>query len=224
MTTTLPVIAQSLPPELPPNLPDRWTLPTPPGAALPLVLADFENAAMELGVETAVVRAVAQVESGGRTGFDDKKRPLIRYEPHIFRDLTDGQFDADHPDLSTAYQSAQYWVIFNYDYDEMWDALSRAFELAPEQAVMCCSWGMFQVLGQHALKVGWTDLKWFVSDMFYSENQHLRAFLGYCRSTGIVGYLRDHDWANFALGYNGGDYRRHNYDGKIADAYAQFSQ
>lgn len=228
MSTTLPFIAQTLPRPVPRDLPHRWTLPTPPGAALPLVMADFESAARDLGVETAAVRAVAQVESGGRTGFDGKGRPLIRYENHWFQDLTNGQFDADYPDLSAAYGSAQYEATHQYGgekgNDEQWDLLTRAFELAPEAAVMCCSWGMFQVMGKHATDVGWANLETFVNDMFYSASQHLRAFLGFCRSNGLIDYLRDHDWASFAQHYNGGDYRSHNYDGQLADAYAQFSE
>src|SRR5690349_15017567 len=45
-----------------------WHLPTS-GAARKLAKSDFEAAARELGCETAAVRAVAEVESGGRTGF-----------------------------------------------------------------------------------------------------------------------------------------------------------
>src|SRR5262249_44065735 len=136
-----------------PHTPAHWPLPTPPGAALPLVLADFESAAKELGGETAAVRAVAGVESGGRHGFDAKKRPVLRYENHIFRSLTRSQFDRSHPDLSAAYGSAQYRATHQFGgikyADEQWDLLQRAFALAPDQAVMACSWGMFQVMGEN---------------------------------------------------------------------------
>jgi hypothetical protein len=208
--------------------PAHWPLPQPPGAALPLVLSDFENAARELGVETAAIRAVAKVESGGRTGgFDAKKRPVLRYENHIFRSLTHRQYDKTHPDLSAAYGSTQYRATHRFrdiQYaDEQWGLLQRAFALAPDQAVMACSWGMFQVMGENHKMVGWPSLQQFVKDMFYSTNQHLRAFLAYCRHAGLVPYLKAHDWAAFAQGYNGPSYRQNHYDAFLAQYYAQYS-
>jgi hypothetical protein len=211
-----------------PQAPGHWPLPTPPGAALPLVPADFVNAAKELGVETAAVHAVAGVESGGRAGFDAKKRPVLRYENHIFRSLTRGQFDKTHPDLSCAFGSAQYRATHRFGgmqyADEQWGLLTAAFALAPDQAVMACSWGMFQVMGENYRMVGWRDLQQFVKDMFYSESQHLRAFLGYCRHAGLVPYLKAHQWAAFAQGYNGPSYRQNRYDTLLAQYYAQYSR
>lgn len=200
-----------------------WQLPTS-GAALPLVAADFENAARDLGVETAAVHAVAQVESGGRTGFDGVNRPLIRYENHYFRKLTGGRYDESHPDLSAGYASDQYWATHQAGNDEQFELLRRAFELDPEAAVKSCSWGMFQVMGENATIAGWTDLAVFVDDMFYSANQHLRAFLGFCRYNGLVGALADHDWASFAMRYNGENYRDNAYDTLLAQAYEQWSR
>jgi len=206
----------------------HWQLPTPPGAALTLVLADFDQAAKELGVETAAIRAVAGVESGGRSGFDAKKRPVIRYENHIFRSLTKKQFDKSHPDLSAPYGSAQYKSTHRFGgikyADEQWGLLEAAWALAPDAAVQACSWGMFQVMGENYRSVGWTDLQQFVKDMFYSEAQHLRAFLGYCRHAGLVPYLKSHNWAAFAQGYNGPSYRQNHYDTFLAQNYAKYSK
>ncbi len=207
----------------------RWALPTPQsGGALPLVLADFQAAAQQLGVETAAVRAVAAVESGGRSGFDAKKRPVIRYENHIFRALTKARYDKSHPNLSAAYNSAQYKSTHRFGgiqyADEQWGLLDAAFSLAPNEAVMACSWGMFQVMGENYKSVGWTDLHQFVTDMFYSASQHLRAFLGYCRHAGLVPDLKTHAWARFAQGYNGPSYRQNHYDTQLAHYFAQYSR
>lgn len=207
--------------------PGPWSLPAR-GAALSLVRSDFETAAHQLGVETAAIRAVAAVESGGRTGFDAKKRPVIRYENHIFRHLTRSRYDASHPELSAAYGSAQYQRTHRFGgaryADEQWALLGAAFALAPDQAVMACSWGMFQVMGENYRSVGWTRLPQFVTDMFYSESQHLRAFLGFCRNAGLVSYLKNHQWARFAQGYNGPSYRQNHYDAQLAHYYAQYSR
>ena len=48
--------------------------------------------------------------------------------------------------------------------------------------------------------------------MFYSEGQHLRAFLGFCGHNGLVAYLKKHQWTSFARAYNGPSYADHAYD------------
>lgn len=205
-----------------------WQLPTPPGDALPLVRADFEQAARELGCEVAAIRAVSKVESGGRTGFDHLKRPIIRYENHYFKRLTNGRYNISHPDLSNDYKSAGYKRTHNAKgnayQDQQWNLLQAAFALAPEAAVMSCSWGMFQVMAEHYRDLGWTSVEQFVKDMFFSEGQHLRAFLGFCRANHLVRYLQKHQWASFALRYNGKKYRDHDYDGQLARAYALYKR
>ena len=45
----------------------------------------FENAAKTLNVEVAAIRAVHQVEAGGRSGFLPDGRAMILFEGHIFR-------------------------------------------------------------------------------------------------------------------------------------------
>jgi hypothetical protein len=203
-------------------------LPAPPGEALPLVRADFENAAREIGVDVAAIHAVATVESGGRSGFDAKKRPIIRYENHVFRRLTHGRFDRTHPNLSTSYKSTQYKATHRLSgikgQDEQWDLLNAAFALAPDEAVMSCSWGMFQVMGEGYRDIGWTNIDQFVKDMFFSEAQHLRAFLRFCKHNRLVSYIKNHQWASFAQRYNGKDFRTNHYDTRLAQAYAQYSQ
>ncbi|MFO0760398.1 MAG: N-acetylmuramidase family protein [Byssovorax sp.] len=197
-----------------------WTLPTE-GEALTLVEADFVAAARDLDVEVAAVHAVAEVESGGRTGFDDKKRPKILFEIHLFREHTNGRYDTSHPQLSAPY-SARRRRRASYARDQ-WVVINEAFALDKEAAVKSASWGMFQVLGSNAFDCGWTTLQQFVTDMFTSEAQHMRAFLGFCRANGLVRHLKRHAWASFAAAYNGPSYADNAYDTKMANAYARWS-
>jgi hypothetical protein len=197
-----------------------WSIPDK-GEALKLVPADFDNAARELGVEAAAIHAVASVESGGRTGFDGHNRPKIRYENHKFRTHTKHRFDKSHPHLSCAYGSKNYKLTHGAKSDQ-YALLREAFALAPEAAIMACSWGMFQVMGENYKAIGWKDVHQFVLDMFYSEGQHLRAFLGFCRANGLVPYLKTHAWASFAQRYNGADYASNAYDVKMRNYYNQY--
>jgi hypothetical protein len=202
-----------------PAAPTAWTLPES-GEALPLVASDFESAGRELGVEAAAVHAVAEVESGGRTGFDAKKRPKILFETHHFRAETKGAYNQSNPDLTAPFRSELQRASYKKD---QWDVIRAAFALDPDAAVKSASWGMFQVLGSNALDAGWTTLEQFVKDMFTSEAQHMRAFLGFCKHNKLTRYLATHDWAAFARGYNGPHYTDFSYDTKMATAYARYS-
>jgi len=198
----------------------RWTLPAH-GDALKLVASDFTNAARELGCEAAAVRAVAEVESGGRTGFDAQKRPKILFEIHLFRNNTGHRYDTSHPHLSAPYSSPRRRESYRKD---QWQVIHEAFALDPEAAVKSASWGMFQVLGSNYAMCGWKSVRQFVADMFVSEAQHMRAFLGYCRGAGLIRHLKNKNWAAFARGYNGPDYASNAYDTKMANAYRRYSR
>lgn len=197
-----------------------WTLPAS-GAARKLASTDFVAAANSLGCEVAAVRAVAEVESGGRTGFDDKKRPKILFEIHLFREATKSKYDKTHPHLSAPYKSPLRRASYKKD---QWAVMREAFGLDPDAAVKSASWGMFQVLGRNYQMCGWKNVRQFVYDMFESEGQHLRAFLGYCRGANITRHLKTRNWAAFALGYNGEDYKSNAYDTKMASAYARYKR
>lgn len=195
-----------------------WKLPSS-GDGRKLVTSDFKNAAHDLGCETAAVRAVAEVESGGRTGFDSKKRPKILFEIHLFRDNTKRKYDVSHPHLSAPYSSWRRRESYKKD---QWKVIREAFALDPAAAVKSASWGMFQVLGSNYKICGWKSVRQFVDDMFVSEAQHMRAFLGFCRANNLVRHLKTKNWAAFARGYNGPDYASNAYDTKMAAAYKRY--
>jgi hypothetical protein len=62
---------------------------------------DYKNAAKSIGCEVDVIKAIDKVESGGRSGYDKKKRPIILYERHIFSKNSDRKYDKSNPDLSS---------------------------------------------------------------------------------------------------------------------------
>jgi N-acetylmuramidase len=200
--------------------PHKWTLPVK-GAALKLAASDYASAAKTLGAEAAAVHAVSEVESGGRTGFDAHKRPKILFETHHFRVNSGGKFNASHPELTAPYSSPLRRASYNKD---QWKVIHAAFALDPHAAVKSASWGMFQVLGENAKACGWKSLEQFVTDMFYSEGQHMRVFLGFCKANNLTRYLARKDWASFARGYNGASYADFAYDIKMAAAYKRYAK
>src|SRR5271166_4311755 len=78
----------------------------PSGGAGKLTEANFAAAADALkpGVQLAMIRAFAEVESGGKSGFGPSGLPIIAYEGHIFRKYTNGKYDKSHPLLSYPYK------------------------------------------------------------------------------------------------------------------------
>jgi peptidoglycan hydrolase-like protein with peptidoglycan-binding domain len=194
--------------------PGVWVLPIQ-GTALPPSDSEVEQIADELEVEVNAIRSVSAVESGGRSGFDKKKRPLVRFETHYFQKLTKGRYNQSHPNLSAKYGTQAYKTAAKAS----WASINEAFSIAPEAAVMAASWGMFQVMGQFYPMGGWKSARSFVDDMFRSAGQHLRIFFGYCRKTNIVRYLKAKDFTSFAKHYNGPKYKDNQYDVKMRAAY-----
>ena len=192
-------------------------LPTANPNAPRLTDKDFQTAADEYGIEVAVIRAVAKVESGGRTGFDAQGRPKILFEAHIFHKFTKGKYDKQYPQLSQPT-----WALGKKYYSlDQWSRMYQAMDLDQEAAWKSASWGMFQIMGfNHS---GFDTVGQFVAAMFESEYQHLMSFLAFCADNDLIPVLKKKDWASFARSYNGAGYKQNKYDQAMAKAYEQYS-
>lgn len=176
--------------------------------------ADFQTAARRLGCDVDAIKAVAKVETK-RSPWFEIERPSILYERHYFKDLTGGIYDREYPDLSGPYQKK------HGTYREQYDTIARAAALNEPAALKSASWGMFQIMGKNHAAAGHPTIEAFVDAMMLGEQQHLAAFVSFVASdSGRQRALRDHDWATFALRYNGSNYRDFDYDGQMATAYA----
>lgn len=202
-------------------------LPAVAGTPPTLTEADFQRAALELGVEVAAIMAVAQVEAGGRAGFAADGRPIIRYELHVFHRRTKGHYHKTHPHLSQPTLAAGNPYHRGGQANE-WSLVLGAMILRPGNvravdAWFSTSWGMFQIMGFNAVRIGMGEIHNFVENMFASEAQHLRAFIAFCRTHHLVRHIQTHDWAAFARGYNGAGYAVNKYDERIGAAFARIS-
>ena len=156
------------------------------GAATPLCEADFRRAADRLACEVAAIKAVAQIESGGRSGFLSDKRPLILFESRWFHKLTNAAHDKSHPDISTPK-----WVR-NYDGGAgEYDRLARAIALDRAAAFRSTSWGMFQILGINHAPAGFACVETFVDAACACEGAHLDAFVSFVVTNRLDDELRD---------------------------------
>lgn len=183
-----------------------------------LAPADVEHAAELLGVEPAAIRAVIAVEAAGG-GFQPDGRPKVLFEAHRFSKLTRGLYDASHPDISSKVWRRDLYKGGSAE----WGRIERAARLNRPAALMAASWGMFQIMGENHRRTGYATVESFAAAMCQGEAEHLAAFLGFCKSSGLVDELRDRRWADFARIYNGPSFAKNSYDVRLAEAYQRFA-
>ncbi len=179
---------------------------------------DFDRAAEQIGCEVAVIRAVADVESGGRSGFLIDGRPKILFESRWFHKLTDGKYDQSHPNISTPT-----WVRNYRGGAKEFERLGEAIALDREAALKSASWGKFQILGVNHQRCGFDTVEDYVTGQLDSEGAHLDAFVAFVISNKLDDELRDKRWADFAASYNGPGYKQNRYDEKMGEAYAKYA-
>jgi hypothetical protein len=205
------------------------TIETPPSSSgppsAPLGDASYAAAAAALGpgVQVATIRAFAEVESGGKSGFWPSGRPIIAFEGQWFRKFTQGKFDSSNPQLSYRYQgkAGSKWQTNNHDPATAWKTLETAMALDHTAALSSTSWGMFQVMGFNYGKCGYPNVDAFVEKMKVGQQGHLDAFVGFCKNTkGLPQALAAKDFARCALLYNGPDYG--DYPIKIQRAFKKY--
>lgn len=203
---------------------------------------DFEAAAKSLSCEVAVIKAVAAVESGGRSGFDRTNRPLILFERHKFSKHSKHKFDSENPDISwpvgyvtekqvskgstqikkkiAKFLDASVHPYDYYDGDDSYKRLCKAYALDKVAALKACSWGMFQILGENAERLGYKNVQQFVSEIARSEKGHLAAFVKYIQSVPLCREgVKTKNWRKIAEGYNGQDYEQFDYHKKLENEY-----
>lgn len=188
------------------------------GPAKPLPADGFEEAAAVLHCDVATVKAVTIVETGGAGGFlsDGSGRPRILFEAAVFHDFTAGKFDASHPTLSVRTPNSSLYEGGAAEYDR----LSAACVLDRDAALRSTSWGLFQIMGENFDECGMKDVEAFVKAMAYSETAQVLAFACFCLHRGLGPSLVAHNWAIFADRYNGPDYLKNDYTGRLARAFA----
>ena len=184
--------------------------------AMVMTLPGINAAAQSLGVEPAVVRAVAEVESRG-SGFLPDGRPVILFEGHQFSKRTGGVYDPTYPTISYPRWTKAHYLGGAREY-ERFDIASHLNELAAMQST---SWGAFQIMGFNSAACGFDSVRQFVEAMRESADRHLLAFVEFVKSNGLAGHLRRMAWADFARAYNGAGYAANRYDEKLAAAYAK---
>ncbi len=180
----------------------------------------FIYSAKFLGCPVASVKAVAEVESR-EGGFDPEGFPKTLFEGHWFYKLTKGKYSVSHPSLCYSKWTKQF---YGKDWKAEKDRLAEAMALDRTSAIMSASWGMFQIMGFNYAQVGCRTPQEFITLMCKSEDSHLDLFTKFVKSNGLSDELARQDWDGFALRYNGVEYKKNDYAGKLARAFAKHNK
>ena len=189
-----------------------------PGAALSLpartgftALSEtgYALAAMTLGCETRMIRAMAKKEAKDH-GFDEWNSPVILFEPLHFRKLSPkGKgYGKEHFYLTHLHPKPHPYGSTS----EQWQRLQEAYLLNPDAALEVVSWGKFQILGSNHGAAGYATAQTFVFAMCLSEQEHLSAFVSFIQSWRLQPAFVAKDWAAIARTYNGPNFGSYDTD------------
>lgn len=193
-----------------------------------ITTAELVQFAKELGdTNTVRIRAVAKVESSGM-GWFKTGRPKILFERHKFWKYND---DVSAP-KSTFFN---YPSGGNYTEDldknginDSYDKLLKACEYDPRAAFMSVSMGAFQVMGFYYKEMGFKEPWDMLFACTHTEKAQYDLLVKYIKMNKLQSaFLRlstkPDDCRPLAFGYNGKNYAKYNYHGKLASAVKYFS-
>lgn len=179
---------------------------------------DIDRTASRLKVSAAHIRAIMKVEGGG-SSFDNKGRPIILFEPHIFHQRTGGRF-------SPSNFSYKVWRTRPYpkSYNGRWAQLAEAAKHDMNAALESASWGMFQVMGFHWKHLGYKSALDFALSTVKSEGGQLDAVVAFIEANKLQSNLKKcrkndpQSCVDFVRAYNGSGYEKNKYHIKFAKA------
>ncbi len=193
---------------------------------LTLTAADYETVAAELDIPVAAIRAVVDIEAGAKgEGFNPDHTPIINFDLTMFRqaarrhgiNLTN--YRSKYPEVFQPLNKRKYGSIQAAQYAR----LNAAMKIDTVAALEGTFWGMFQIGGFNWKLCGCSSVREFVNLMRRSELDQLELFAKFLKSRNLVQYIRNKQWAQFALRYNGPGYKKMRYDTRMAAAFARHS-
>jgi len=186
------------------------------GQGRPLSDEGMDRTCSTLGVTEAEVWAVLTVETRG-FGFLQDRRPQILFERHVFHRLTQGRHDRENADISNAKAGGYAGGAEEYS------RLEKAMRLDLKAALQSASWGIGQVMGFNYRIAGYASINAMVAAMAKSENAQLLAMAKFIKGKKLDRALQRRSWVSFARGYNGPEFKKNEYDARLAAAHAKYT-
>lgn len=152
----------------------------------------FTHAAWLLGCRVETIKAFAQVEAGPHGAFLNDlpgEPPTLLYERHKFHKHTKGKYDLNSGasvELGPKGKKTIYYLSHpspgGYGpVSIQHDKLDAAVKLNRDAALKSCSWGLFQIMGENYEMCGYPTIQRFVTAMYKSVDDHLKAFVQFIR-------------------------------------------
>ncbi|MEL6754933.1 MAG: N-acetylmuramidase domain-containing protein [Pseudomonadota bacterium] len=179
---------------------------------------DFVNAGSLLNVRPELLHAFYATESSN-SGFDSNGRLKILYEPHVVSRNTGRRLDGrkfpwkwrgNDIEVQLSYRkwkplskAKRYeWHPYKEDETGRWEMLATTYELE-EGALAGASYGGFQILGENAVSLGYSDTLDMIEHMYEGEAAHLEAAIRFLRRNNGIQALRDGDSRTIERIWNG---------------------
>lgn len=187
--------------------------------------SDYIAAAKRLKVSELAIRVFGATEGRG-VGFLQNGKAKILFERHRMyfylvhfkgKTFANAQMKASPSIVNT--------TSGGYKGNEAeYTRLRLAQNIHPESALMSCSWGQFQIMGENWKDLGYQSVFDFVDQMQANESLQLEAFIRFIEwKTGTVNEkkvslleaLRAEDWPTVFTLYNGSNYKKLGYQAKF---------
>ncbi len=195
-----------------------------PAEIIRLTDEDYRRVAEELGVETAAIKAVVDIEAGrAHQGFFAPGKPSVNFDLTMFRrfaakrKLNLSRYGGSHAEVFARPNARRHGSTQAAQQVR----LQKARSIDEVTAIEGTFWGMFQIGGFNWKICGCKDIHEFVERMSRSELEQLELFAAFIKHLGYDKYLRNKNWAAFASRYNGPSYARRGYHTRMAAAYAR---
>ncbi|MFX7165230.1 N-acetylmuramidase domain-containing protein [Acinetobacter baumannii] len=179
--------------------------------------ADYQNAAVRLNVPELNIRAFGATEARG-VGFLKNGKAKILFERHkMYAYLVKFKGKAFANEQMRLYPNLVNTATGGYKGNEAeYTRLSLAKNIHEEAALMSCSWGQFQIMGENWQDLGYKSVFEFVEQMQTSESLQLEAFIRFIETkNGLLSALQKEDWDTVFRLYNGPNYKKLGYEAKF---------
>ena len=185
--------------------------------------ADLIKVAVEYDLELAVIKAIKEVESGGKSIQNGV--PTMLFEGHIFWQQLKAHKISPYNHLcgneNILYQKWTKKYYTGSNSGEL-NRLKKAIKINEAAAYESASYGMFQIMGLNYKVCGYSSAKEFYNALAASEDAHLYAFVNFIKSKGIIPYMKQKNWKKIAYLYNGSGYAKNQYDIRLQKAYNKY--
>ncbi|MFC2994866.1 N-acetylmuramidase domain-containing protein [Acinetobacter sichuanensis] len=179
--------------------------------------SDYKSAALRLNVPELNIRAFGATEARG-VGFLNNGKAKILFERHkMYAHLVKFKGKAFANEQMKKLPNLVNSAKGGYKGNEAeYTRLSLAKNIHEESALMSCSWGQFQIMGENWQDLGYKSIHEFVEQMQTSESLQLEAFIRFIETKkGLLPALQKEDWDTVFRLYNGPNYKKLGYEAKF---------